>query len=190
MGEELNKIIEQGIPGETNTVPDVLSRLPEGGKEKDVLVCPVIISLSPSKEELLKALSQDTTMKELREAIRSEWQAQYVQNNALRDYHQLRANLTIANELVMKDHFQVVPPTAMRKRLIQMAHEGHPGMVRTKRRIREHYWWPRMDRDVEDMVRECYPCSRSDKSGKVVKVPAQKGGVPNYADLSSHVPLY
>jgi transposase InsO family protein len=35
-----------------------------------------------------------------------------------------------------------------------------------------------MDRDVEDMVRECYPCSRSDKSGKVIKVPVQKVECP------------
>lgn len=31
-------------------------------------------------------------------------------------------------------------------------------MVRTKARLREKVWWPRMDKQVEDAIRSCHPC--------------------------------
>ena len=39
-----------------------------------------------------------------------------------------------------------------------LAHEGHQGMVRTKVRLREKVWWPKMDKQVEDAIRSCHPC--------------------------------
>ena len=39
-----------------------------------------------------------------------------------------------------------------------LAHEGHQGMVRTKTRLREKVWWPGMDKQVEEVVRDCHSC--------------------------------
>ena len=39
-----------------------------------------------------------------------------------------------------------------------LAHEGHQGMVRTKVRLREKVWWPKMEKQVEDAIRSCHPC--------------------------------
>ncbi|GFO24487.1 transposon tf2-9 polyprotein [Plakobranchus ocellatus] len=38
---------------------------------------------------------------------------------------------------------RIVFPTALRRRLLTKAHEGHIGIVRMKRKLRQSYWWPR-----------------------------------------------
>ena len=39
-----------------------------------------------------------------------------------------------------------------------MSHEGHQGIVKTKRLLRSAVWFPGMDRMTEDVVRSCLPC--------------------------------
>ncbi|MCP3663220.1 MAG: transposase family protein, partial [Gammaproteobacteria bacterium] len=62
-------------------------------------------------------------------------------------------------------------PAELRKKLIQLAHEGHPGIERTKRRLRDLYWWPKMHQEVDTFVRHCSPCQASGKSSKPEQVP-------------------
>ncbi len=45
-----------------------------------------------------------------------------------------------------------------------MAHTGHPGMVIMKCRLRETYWWPRLDGQVEQLVKCCKGCQMNSKS--------------------------
>ncbi|CAB4042236.1 Transposon Ty3-I Gag-Pol poly, partial [Paramuricea clavata] len=49
-------------------------------------------------------------------------------------------------------------PESLWKRTVELAHEGHQGIVRTKSRLREKVWWPKIDKQVEDYVRSCHPC--------------------------------
>lgn len=41
---------------------------------------------------------------------------------------------------------------------LQVAHEGHPGICLMKRRLRDRYYWPGLDRDVEKLVDTCDGC--------------------------------
>ena len=49
-------------------------------------------------------------------------------------------------------------PEKLWHQTIQLAHEGHQGMVRTKSRLREKVWWPNLDKQVEKLITACYPC--------------------------------
>lgn len=53
---------------------------------------------------------------------------------------------------------RIVPPVAMRKELLEDAHELHPGIVTMKRFLRQRAWWPGMDGDIERLVKSCYAC--------------------------------
>lgn len=68
---------------------------------------------------------------------------------------------------------QPVIPQSLIPAVIECAHEGHPGVVRTKTRIREYYWWPKMNSSVETALRECNACQQSDKSAKPLNAPIQ-----------------
>ena len=42
--------------------------------------------------------------------------------------------------------------------VLQIAHEGHLGMVKVKTRLLEKVWWPSIDKDVETTCRTCICC--------------------------------
>lgn len=66
---------------------------------------------------------------------------------------------------------RIVIPSALIARVINLAHEAHPGMVRTKQRLRQLYWWPSMDASVETAIRRCHVCQTADKSAKTAPPP-------------------
>uniref|UniRef100_X2B2P8 Integrase zinc-binding domain-containing protein n=1 Tax=Capitella teleta TaxID=283909 RepID=X2B2P8_CAPTE len=49
---------------------------------------------------------------------------------------------------------------------MNLAHEGHQGAVRTKSRLREKVWWPRMAKQAEHKVKKCYPCQLVSRSAR------------------------
>ena len=52
----------------------------------------------------------------------------------------------------------MVIPRALRSRLLGIAHEGHPGIVQMKQRLRTKVWWPKIDRDAEKFCQSCFGC--------------------------------
>lgn len=53
---------------------------------------------------------------------------------------------------------RIVMSQSLWKQTIMLAHKGYQGMIRTKARLREKVWWPKMDKQVEDAIRSCHPC--------------------------------
>ncbi|XP_055522693.1 uncharacterized protein K02A2.6-like [Wyeomyia smithii] len=51
-----------------------------------------------------------------------------------------------------------VIPKALQNRILELSHEGHPGIVVMKRRLRQKVWWPGMDKEVEKIVKGCKEC--------------------------------
>ena len=100
-----------------------------------------------------EASGQDPLLTSIREALKTgNWEQ-------LRGttYKAVRDELWVLGYLVMRGN-RIVMPESLRDRTIQVAHEGHQGMVRTKARLREKVWWPQMDEQVENAVRACHPC--------------------------------
>jgi len=53
---------------------------------------------------------------------------------------------------------RIVIPSKLRPRVLSLAHEGHPGIVSMKQRLRSKVWWPGIDRDAEKLGRTCHGC--------------------------------
>lgn len=43
----------------------------------------------------------------------------------------------------------------LQQRVMQLAHEGHQGIAKTKSLLREKVWFPNIDRRVEAMITNC-----------------------------------
>lgn len=54
---------------------------------------------------------------------------------------------------------RLVIPQSLQDQVLQLAHEGHPGIVVMKRRLRQKVWWPSMDKEVERFVKRCKECT-------------------------------
>jgi hypothetical protein len=64
----------------------------------------------------------------------------------------LKDELTIvptSEESILLCNNHIVIPTTLQQRVVNIAHEGHMGIVKTKQLLREKVWFPAMNNLVE-----------------------------------------
>lgn len=129
-----------------------------------------IISLVTScviKAELQAATSQDSLLQQLANFIADGWPTRKVLPPDLVPYFAVKDELSYVEGLIFRGE-RVDIPESLRNKLVQLAHENHPGIVRTKQQLTEKYWWPCLDKHVQNAVRNCYICRFAGKSAKPV----------------------
>ena len=90
------------------------------------------------------------------------WPDQPDSDQELAPYVQRRLELGVEGGCLLWGCRVVVPPRG-RKRALQMLHESHPGMVRMKALARSYMWWPGMDKEIEQHVKQCSDCQTTRK---------------------------
>ena len=80
-----------------------------------------------------------------------------VNTSDFQSFEKVKEELCTLSDLVLRGHRIVVPET-LREKVVDIAHEGHMGMTKTKALVREKVWFPRIDRMVEEKVKSCLVC--------------------------------
>ena len=146
-------------PGQSN-VADPLSRLVRGNKAADhqhgaeEYVRFAAISATPAAlttREVEEASAVDDELKALREEIKTG------QFEKCKGYAPAAEELGVIGQLVLRGT-RIVLPSKLRSQAISLAHEGHLGIVGTKRSLRNKVWWPGIDKAAEKFCRSCYGC--------------------------------
>lgn len=112
-------------------------------------------------DEIKVHTRQDATLNKVIEVIRTgRWHD--TANNESADiaaFRKVRDELTVGEngDFLLRDS-RIVIPTALRSRVIQLAHEGHQGICKTKALIRSKVWFPGIDKETEAVVMGCIPC--------------------------------
>ena len=76
---------------------------------------------------------------------------------ALLPFHRRCDCLSIEGECVMWGH-RVVIPKKWQEKVLEELHVGHPGVVRMKSLARSHFWWPDLDKNIEECSKACPAC--------------------------------
>ena len=120
--------------------------------------------------------SKDKELLALAETIRTgNWQRTEVD---LRQYYDMRAEIYEADGILLRGD-RIIPPSSLRKRIINVAHnQGHLGTRKTKEIIRNKYWFPSMNQQIENIVQICFNCQIATntfhtKPAKMTKRPQQ-----------------
>lgn len=171
--------------GLLNHTADCLSRLPlpaafplptDSDPELVALLstCPVAVTA----DEFEDASSSCSELASLRAQILQQWPASAKSvEPSLQPYFKIKDELCVKDNLVFRGT-RLVVPASLRHTLIALAHEGHQGIVRTRQRLRELYWFPGMDALVRTQISACSVCQTSDKSAKVFEAPLQPVPLP------------
>ena len=87
--------------------------------------------------------------------------------------HMNPARVRTSNEPHESDGLRFLTPAAMRREVLNGAHEaaGHFGTYKTVHRILEDHWWPGLDKDVEKHVGACAACLRATDKGQLPPAP-------------------
>lgn len=121
--------------------------------DEKFLILAILESTAIDISEIESATINDRELTLVREALRSGiWN-----ETEIKPFEAFQNELGFVGELVVRGNKMVIP-TSLRKRFLQLGHEGHPGESAMKRRLRDRVWWPGMDRDISKLVAVCEGC--------------------------------
>ena len=144
------------VSGKRNTNADCMSRLPASpAQEDEKIFFHCLEDLPLTGKEIAEATRRDPVLNSVLRYTVGGWPDQV--NNELRPFHVRRNELTVEQGCVLWG-LRVLIPTEYRERLLMDLHAEHPGMGRMKALARGFLWWPGLDQDVEQLVRECVAC--------------------------------
>ena len=82
-------------------------------------------------------------------------------------WQKVKDELTVAvNPKVILRGTRIAIPKKLQERVVNLAHEGHQGVVKTKSLLREKVWFPGIDKMVEKKVQSCCACLISTPESK------------------------
>ena len=104
--------------------------------------------------EVVKATNDDPTLKGLRAAIRlNKWDSPVV-----KEYKHVKDELSISSHGLILRGTRIVVPHSLRQRAVDIAHEAHLGIQKTKALLREKVWFPQIDNIVKNTMETCITC--------------------------------
>ena len=91
----------------------------------------------------------------------------------LKPYFQVRHVLSVKDNLILKGS-KLVILTRLQRRVIDLAHESHCGIKKTKQLLRSKVWFPNIDQLVDDLIESCHTCQMSSMSPREPAVTISK----------------
>ncbi|GFR75472.1 transposon Ty3-G Gag-Pol polyprotein [Elysia marginata] len=80
--------------------------------------------------------------------------------SSLSSFSNIRDELLVYDGVVLRNH-RLVIPSSLHHQVVTLAHDSHQGIVKTKQLIREKFWFPGIDKMVEEHLKWCVPCQSS-----------------------------
>lgn len=105
-----------------------------------------------------KETLEDKELQILTETIGKGWpENKSAVNKEIIQYWNYRHELTVAFNIVFKGN-RIIVPKSLRKEMLQKIHTSHLGIEKCKSRARELLFWPNMNNEIENVVRNCDAC--------------------------------
>lgn len=74
-------------------------------------------------------------------------------------YQAFQHELRWVDSILLRGERFVIPKT-LRRKALEIAHLGHPGVVTMKRMLRQRVWWSGLDSDIDQHAKNCLVCAR------------------------------
>lgn len=117
-----------------------------------------------SFKKLKTATSSDPTLQLVTRYINTSWpHSKLISDSKLKAFHSRRDSLSVVNGCIMMED-RVVVPEVLSQRILRQIHRGHQGMERMKSIARSIVFWPNIDADIQQLVRQCGICAMAAKS--------------------------
>ena len=141
---------------------------------------------SMTLDEIKDATSKDKTLQKIISFVQtSRWYEMKhlddpdIDIQEMQMFYNIKDELTYYSDNVLLRNNLIVIPSALHSQVIDIAHEGHQGMNRTKAFIRSKVWFPRINEKVETAVKNCIACQASSYDNSSSKEPLQMSDMPN-----------
>ena len=154
-------------PGKFNTA-DYLSRHAfsaskddeNNSKYREQVVCTLVTHSVPKAltlQEVQMATEKDPSLQLLIPMIISGDVAQVKSNPETKMFSQVFPELCMAQGVIMRGN-QIVIPSSIQSRVLDICHEAHLGIVKSKQLLRSKVWFHGIDKLMEKKIAGCIPC--------------------------------
>ena len=145
-----------------NANADMLSRLPlpETSNASINAINAMQINFLPiSSQQIREATHNDHVLKSVLDCcLADSWPNKKDILPEMKPYFNRREELSIENGILLWG-LRVIIPTKYRDEIMRELHVSHPGIVRMKGLSRIHVWFPNIDKQIEETVRNCAQCA-------------------------------
>jgi hypothetical protein len=156
------------VPGKFMYVADALSRAytkddtTTGAPDDiEVMVHSLVSSLPISEQKVAafqKATATDSTLQQLLVTVRNGWPKSFKSVHCnLRPFWNVRDEIHEIDCLLFRGNCVIVP-AAMQKEMLELIHEGHLGVEKSRALARQALYWPGMSDDIAKTVTSCETC--------------------------------
>ena len=156
------------VQGKDLVCADTLSRSPIRDKgNEDVLAeeakgfVDQVLKDIPATEDRLNEFrlrqKQDEVCNQVMKYCTHGWPDKNSINDSIKPYWQHIGDLTVQEELLLHGK-RLVVPLSMRLDILDKIHTGHLGITKCREKARTSVWWPGMNKQVEDLVKNCQVC--------------------------------
>ena len=105
---------------------------------------------------LARATDADPKLTSLKQAVQTgHWDT--VKNPNIKEFTQMSKALAIVDGIVCRAD-KIIVPEALQKQVIEIAHESHQGITKTKQYVRSTMWFAKMDQMIEERLKSCHLC--------------------------------
>lgn len=173
-------------PGKAN-IADFFSRQPIGQIDcfsvqernfSEVFVNMVVTSALPEAlklEEVIKESGEDTEMQSIAKFLKHDGK----QSEIPEEFRNVKDELSCTTDGIILRNTLIVVPKSLRSKVVQLAHSGHQGVVKTKSLIRSRVWFPGIDNMVERAVASCPLCQCKVPPATLMFGRATHSGIPS-----------
>lgn len=142
---------------------DALSRLPLPQAPEWVPEPPEVVLMMEHLEEspvsardIRRETRLDPLLSRVLQFVLSGW-PEVCATTELKPFWTRRMELSVQQECILWGN-RVVVPGSLRSQVLSELHDSHPGISRMKALGRMFVWWPGLDQEVEEVVRQCTEC--------------------------------
>ena len=195
--------------GKTHYIADALSRYPvfnpEAGDDDienvHTYICRKIQQYTPCNT-IIEAIELDRNYSLITEALQNtDFDIGQDHSHLAYEYRKQwnRMSILLSGEIKIAviDGVRILVPLAARRSIIDLLHEGHPGLVRMQKRGNKLYFWPDLNRDIEARVKTCSGCNllkaskpKHHMAPESALAPMSHVGVDLFSEKGSSYPVF
>ena len=105
---------------------------------------------------------EDVTLKKVAEYYVNGWPksvSKSEKNAELLHYNKIKNEITMEDNLLYWNNRLLIPKKS-RKEILDLLHETHLGVHKTKLKARQHCYWPGINSNIENFVLSCNICQQ------------------------------
>ena len=99
--------------------------------------------------------SKDLLLSKVRQLVTDGW-PDVVDRHELKLFAEMSHELSVECGCLLRGN-RVIVPASLRE-VVNLLHDGHPGVVKMKSKARQYVWWPGVDKTLEQHVQSCTLC--------------------------------